>query len=222
MPCQADTVELESCNWSSFIKQAPVPGIISAEGRTYFYSDLSECSNKKGSCKTSAYLVKGDHVLVAQQNEHQACVWFGSHRRWRSNSGWVARDHIENVPLEPVSAADFVGVWLPLDGKHSEKDSWIKISQQPDGQLRVDGEAFWPAKDIAPYHLGAICDENGNAASATLQGNTLIWGGHTDEFECSGSMRLVNGALTVNDNNQCGGANVSFADIYMRTKRHLH
>ena len=222
LPCQADTVELESCNWLSFFEHPPVPGIISAEGRTYFYDNPSDCSHNKSACRSAAYLVKGDHVLVAQQNEHQSCVWFGSHQRWMSKSGWVARDHIESVPLEPISASSFVGEWLPLGGKHSEKGSWIKISQQSDGQLRVKGKAFWPAEDIAPYHIGEISDDDGQAASTTLQGNTLVWGDHAEDFECAGSMQLINGALVVKDNNNCGGANVSFTDIYMRTTRHFH
>lgn len=189
--------------------------IISAPGRTYFYEDVSDCPHQAETCRTSRYLVQGDHILIAQQDDRRVCAWFEG--RKYGTAGWIFRDRIEMTPVLPVSERDFIGHWRAGD------DS-ITIHQLADGRLGVTGDAYWPGKNVFPYHEGHISDldDDEHPTIGTLQGNVLSWGNPQEEYECAGHMTLVNGSLIVDDNSGCGGANVSFTDVYHRVPRAHH
>jgi hypothetical protein len=76
------------------------------------------------------------------------------------------------------------------------------------GTLRVEGEAFRHGVNPENVHTGEV---NGEAAPAA--GVLSL-----DDDICRATFRLVGPYLIVDDNGDCGGANVTFDGVYRKRK----
>jgi hypothetical protein len=99
--------------------------------------------------------------------------------------------------------------WL---GKWRYYDNSIEISKSGAGELAVKGNAFWQGLGDN-IHIGELDHK------AKPTGNILKLGeNETSEYDCKVTMRLLGKYLIASDNNNCGGANVTFSGVYRKTK----
>ncbi len=90
------------------------------------------------------------------------------------------------------------------------------MQRDADGEsLRVKGRAYWPARNLPPFHSGEV------TGSARPERNLLVLENKDApaEFRCQVRLSLVGPLLVVSDNRKCGGANVSFDGVYVRQGR---
>ncbi|WP_049855307.1 hypothetical protein [Dickeya fangzhongdai] len=177
--------------------------------KVHFYDDDSDkgCPENQALCQQKAYLINGDGVIVAQEKSGWSCVWYFG--RKSEFVGWLQSTYLEKQAIETVGVNAWIGSW-------SDGYSKINITRGKNSTLHIKGNTTWNG-GVSGYgesivHIGSI------SASATPNGNTLQWGDTREEFECSGVMQLINGNLIVEDNGECGGANVSFSSIYRLKK----
>lgn len=176
--------------------------------KIHFRDDVEACPDK-ASCMQKAYLVNGDKLLIAQKHENWVCGWyFGKTREF---VGWLPAKNIKAItPVKLPSQQDWLGTWKPIAGENE-----IRIRRATTkGTLAVDGDATWLGGETASgdrvIHVGEF------EGTATPSGAGLTIGNPKEEYDCVVNMRLVSGNLIVSDNNQCGGMNVSFSDVYRR------
>src|SRR5262249_40449274 len=92
------------------------------------------------------------------------------------------------------------------------------------GALRIEGDATFGAKDPARVRRGAVnmgsiegeVTPAGDRLSFAMGDGATLPVDKGDEFGCKGGMRRGGPWLIVNDNNNCGGFNVTFGGLYTR------
>ncbi len=180
-----------------------------ADQRVHFRDDAAGCP-ENDSCIRKAYLVNGDRLLVGNETDGWACVWyFGKEHEF---VGWLPAHHVRaQVAANAPEADDWTGRWVPIAGGNQ-----IVITRpSPTGPLAVEGEAIWQG-GINSYgervvHVGAF---EGKARPA---GDLLKISEGDDTYDCSVTLQHVAGNLVVTDNSHCGGMNVRFDDVYRKT-----
>lgn len=185
-----------SCDEWSF-PTAPGPlllGEVTRGPRLHFH-DASGAGCPAGpDCERGAYLVPGDRVLVAGVGEGFACAWFsggaGVTVGWLPADGLTARAHADAGP---------VGAW-------GARDADLAISREGE-QLLVSGTATWMSG--SSVHVGELDRE-----VLVEEGDALLL---DTDWGCHVRLRTVDRWLVVDDNNHCGGANVSFTGVYQRS-----
>ena len=169
------------------------------------------CPADGDACRQSAYLVPGDMVLVGKQNAAFSCVSYqsaaDSKQRW--TNGWLPAAALAPVTPEPApGAADWLGAWVHAGAE-------IDIKHAANGGLAVHGEAVYrAAQDI---HNGVI-----DAAAKPDQGVLAFADDGGVAFDKAGAdaclvrMRRAAALLVVEDNGNCGGADVTFTGFYRK------
>lgn len=174
--------------------------VVGAKGsRAYFHGDEEGCPGPK--CRTKAYVIPGDELIVSRSFGDWLCAWYQP-SKGSETVGWIPSHQLsvaETLESPPQSA------WL---GRWEFYYQTLDISRDAKtGLLRVEGEAFW--KGLGDnIHMGAV---NGNARP---EGNLLV----VEDDICRVTLRLVGASLVVTDNSDCGGVNVRFDGVY-RKKR---
>jgi hypothetical protein len=168
--------------------------------RAHFWGDDGACPNGPAAeCRLKSYLVGGDEVIVSRRYGAFVCAWFQP-RKGPETVGWLPAESVavgERAP-EPSLAA-WAGEW-----EFYENLVEIKRGRRA-GELTLAGQAYW--KGLGDnVHVGEI-----NATLAPRNGELLV-----RDDTCRVSLRLVGPYLVVDDNNECGGANVTFDGVYRR------
>ena len=169
------------------------------------------CPADGDACRQSAYLVPGDMALVGKQNAAFRCVSSqsaaDSKQHW--SNGWLPASALAPVTPEPAPAtADWLGAWVRAGAE-------IDIKQAANGGLAIHGEAiFRAAQDV---HNGVI-----DAAAKPEQGIVAFADDGGVAFDSAGAdsclvrMRRAAALLVIEDNGNCGGANVTFTGFYRK------
>lgn len=168
--------------------------------RTYFYSDDADCpGGSDAKCRRKAYLVAGDEVIVTRRFDRFICAWFQP-AKGSETVGWLPADRLA---LRDVDRNPPLALWM---GEWEFYDNSVSIRRgSRAGRLKLEGQAFWRGLGDN-IHVGEIGGEAApRAGEITLE----------DDI-CRVSLRLVGRFLVVNDNNHCGGHNVTFDGIYRR------
>lgn len=178
----------------------------SAKERAYFHDDTrDDCPAGKG-CQAKSYLVPENEVLISRVlNSDWGCAWY-TPRKGSPTIGWISMRRLDFLPGGlNLLAQDWLGNWKYYDNS-------ILISKGQGGELVVKGEAFW--KGLGDnIHIGELDD------TAKPTGNILKLGeNETSEYDCKATLTLVGKYLVASDNNNCGGANVTFSGVYRKTK----
>jgi hypothetical protein len=169
--------------------------------RAYFHrDDDDDCPQAGARCRGKAYVIPGDELIVSRTLGAWACAWYQP-RRGSETVGWVEASRLDISEAEARPAlADWLGEWTFYE-------NFVRIRRGPRaGQLAVEGQAYWRGLGDN-VHVGEI---GGEVAPA---GQTLA----LEDDTCRVGLRLLGPYLLVDDNNQCGGVNVSFDGVY--TKR---
>ena len=190
-----------------------------------------------GRCRTHHYLVTGDVALVTEVRGTLAHIVFvNGVGKW--SEGWLARAQLVRLPVSPEAQSGWAGTWAT-----DEKE--IKIWQsRGDGFLIAQGSATWgaddpdrvqrgavhlgdflakfrPHGDMAAFAEGDETDRETGLLFRDSEGNvhkTLAFEAKRT-FICKVRLRKTGIYLIVEDNGNCGGANVTFSDVYRRIRR---
>lgn len=175
---------------------------VSGADRVYFHRDMEGCPQGEG-CRTGAYVVPGDTVVISRLRRGFACAFYPG--RGGGTAGWVRIAPLRLLPVEanpPLSA--WIGGWS--SGGNPAIRFWEEL-----GALHVVGEAYWPgppgSHDWPSTHQGEIAgpvERAGHRAS------------YTDDALCEVNFTLLGDYLIAGSNRNCGGANVSFSAVYRR------
>jgi hypothetical protein len=173
--------------------------------KAFFFSDETGCPGKD-SCRTKAYVLPGDEVLVNQTAEGWVCAWYAGKKY--ETVGWLKASQVELLPAPGKPALlDWIGTW-----RYYDASGFIKIAAAEPGKLEASGEAFWhggPSGEVV--HTGEM------SGTAAPTGNRLILreDPQDDDF-CIVNLTLLGRYLIAADNQRCGGMNVSFTNVYTR------
>ncbi|NKQ09381.1 hypothetical protein [Pseudomonas sp. SST3] len=202
-------IEAYSCRngfFPAFAGQVQQAELVADSGqRVHFRDDAAGCPEDE-SCLQKAYLVDGDRLLVGNQADGWACVWYFAEKR--EFVGWLPASHIDIEASQTPTADDWIGRWVPIAGSNS-----IVISRpSPAGPLFAEGDATWygglNSHGERIVHVGAFAGE------ARPSGDLLKIAEGDDDYDCSVTLQYVAGNLVVTDNSHCGGMNVRFDDVY--------
>jgi hypothetical protein len=172
------------------------------------------CPAATAACRSNAYLVTGDLVLVGQTRGAFTCVSYQTRSRSKKLPGWT-RGWLPSATLTPVApaAAPAPSDWL---GNWDQRYAGIEIKPGGlGGRLRIEGIAAYPtARD---YHTGAIDAEvrPGTDSIAFLNDGWMPFETQCDSG-CRVRMHRIGDLLLVEDNGDCGGAGVTFTGLYHR------
>jgi hypothetical protein len=203
----AQAIEPLSCRNGFFPKtqnalQLATVNIANGE-KLHFYNDDEGCP-KSPQCKNKAYLVAQDTVIINAVTEGWACAWFQGKKR--ETVGWL---NVEKLQFQTANTdVQWTGKWKSYDNTIEIKNS--------NGKIQVVGAAFWTGAIVAGepvIHTGNI---NGELVTT---GNHATVSEGDDEFSCHAEFTLLGHYLIVADNNNCGGANVSFNGFYTKAAK---
>lgn len=177
------------------------------------------CPGPDESCASAAYVTPGDPVVVAGATGAYLCGSFvGRRPAGAFTSGWLPAAALADPASPPApKLAEWSGVWRA----GAEKRISIGGDRK---RLRIEGEATWGASDpqrveSGAVHTGAfeatVTPVGGTAGFATgPDGETLAFEAETQL--CKVRFWRLGPYLVAADNNRCGGANVTFTDVYRR------
>jgi hypothetical protein len=170
--------------------------------RVYFYGDDENCPNGKN-CRQKSYLVNNDEVLVSRTYGKYVCAWYQPKKGYET-VGWLPKDKLEFMPMVQ-GIESYVGNW-------SFYDSDIEIKKTKDSKIfDVKGNAFWKGINNN-VNIGELDDK------AKWNGDVLLYGeDDNDEYACKVKLKLAGKYLVVSDNLQCGGMNVTFSGVYLKS-----
>jgi hypothetical protein len=189
------------CRGGYFPHEGPHFGLarVTAE-KAHFVKDDDPCPSGSPACAEKAYLVKGDLVATSRNFGQWTCSAYPKGGR----TDWLKSSDLAVVPVEsrPVLTA-WQGRWI--NGNGSGFNTINLVPGKGAGTLAVDGHACW----------GEGCRHQGSvSANARPQGNAVAF--LDDDGGCKLSLVLLGNYLVATDNDQCGGMNVSFSDVYWR------
>jgi len=172
--------------------------------RIYFYNDAGTtdgCPRVDKSCRDRSYLITGQEVLVSKRVPGFACAYYPSKNG--GSAGWIEEDRLAREagrpdPHPPLSA--WRGKWI------SDPNS-ISLSVSK-GKLVGSGQAY--------YRTAETENDGEFDGTAAPQGNHVVFAAGSGQDDCRVSMVLVGPYLVVDDNNACGGMNVTFRGVYRR------
>jgi hypothetical protein len=169
------------------------------------------------------YVVAGDLLVASGSRGGFTRVTFvGS--KGRPTEGWIETRALVQVVLPPAKPAAWRGEWTGWDAE-------IEVGPAAAGKLHVEGSATWGGHDPVRVanggvHVGEFAvDAKPDADRLAFSIGDTAEGGSTarpvteapdDEFRCRVRLRLLGPYLLVEDNNMCGGANVTFTGTYRR------
>ena len=181
-----------------------------AKRKTNFFGDQGN--------PTSAYILRGDEVVVVSQTDKMACVEFSN-----ANSGglgWLKLADLGPIQKQTLKPADWAGNF-----QRDNLGSFVELKAQPGGVLSAKGGAYWAASAELAKKWGPNIGE--------LEGDGKIENGvvhigtpEKDGTDCTVDLRLLSkhyiivAKHTADDGSlSCWGHNVSFDGLYVRVKK---
>jgi hypothetical protein len=178
------------------------------------------CTAKSPSCERRSYVVAGDALLVTALSKGSACVAFltpkgGTVWGWLPASALAIRQ-----AATPPTQAQWIGTW-------DRNEASISFARAPNGRLKTTGWATWGANNPERVARGGI-NTSEVEGTAALTGDQIAFAigndGITLPYEaapqssCAIRMRRIGPWLLVDDNDDCGGMNVTFDGIYTKAR----
>lgn len=206
------------CEPAAFTDKIEVARVAKARPKLNFIRGAQErkdCPSLAPQCRSSAFLVGGDTVLVSRRRGDLACASY-TDAKGHNTAGWLPAATLEAVaPAEIPVPAGWTGTWKRIEAE-------IRIKPRLDGEIVVEGTAAWGSHDPDRVKRGTV--RSGEISSKVKPAGDAIFfsDAPVDSFEkapaseCAVRMRRVGPYLLVEDNSACGGVNVSFSGLYIR------
>jgi hypothetical protein len=181
--------------------------ISSKATRVHFVKDGSTqpgCPDHPPACTDKAYLVHGDRLILSTRRDAFICATYVNTKR-AARIGWLPVDALAYDMAKPIASTDWLGKW-----SYDEADITVKAGKT--GTLLIEGAATYGARNPDRVKRGAV-NTGAIEGEATPTGDRLNF---TMEFGCKVWMRRLGPWLVVDDDDNCGGINVTFRGIYTR------
>ncbi len=174
--------------------------------RAYFYGDQRDACPGGSNCRTKAFVVSGDEVVVGRSRGGFACAWYPS-PKGQPTVGWIKTSDLTFAPiLFDASAKAWLGDW-------SYGSNSIGFTEDGPGALKVKGSATWVGANPGNVHVGEL------DGLVVPKNGEISYSDGDDEYDCKATMRLLGSYLIVADNLKCGGLNVTFSGVYTTKRR---
>ena len=179
------------------------------------------CPSPESTCRLKAFLVPGDEVLINTTEGSYVCATFKA-QSGIVTRGLLPRAALQVVPPEQVSAQKWDGKW------RRDLEVEIVIESRKE-QVKVSGRATWGSSDPQRVKRGAV-NTGELSGSGKPRGQVLAIGYDPDRSGfpppedaasdiCAAQLEMYGRYLVVEDNGRCGGLNVSFTGLYVRSKQ---
>jgi hypothetical protein len=212
------------CNGFNALKDSPsltLGRVNSNAPRAYFLRngvEAGECPSDFPRCRERSYLVPGDRVVLSRTLGPFVCADFPDAQHF-PHTGWLLASVVTPEATAPPRLDDWIGNWVSV-----ESSIVVKPSRKP-GELWFSGEATWGTFDPERVRIGAIHEGSFEATAAPVGSDVSFAVGDDSalpveqgpEFACKVWMRRLGPYLLASDNVNCGGANVSFDGLYVRS-----
>ena len=218
--CAAD----KDCRGYDALKNKPVVDggrVTGGDQKTFFVkgeTDDKACPAGTAACQRKAFLVPGNIVLVSSRTGSFACVTFVNGKGIET-TGWMPTAALTmDAPASISPTRDWTGTWVRDEAK-------ITIKAGSGGALAIHGDATFGLHDPQRVRNGSVNvgEVSGSvAATGNRLGFTMGDDDRTlpidsgDDSLCRVWMQRAGDYLLVDDNNGCGGMNVSFRGTYVR------
>ena len=194
---------------------------VTGDGKTFFVKsemDDKACPADTSACRRKAFLVAGNGILVSDRAGAFVCATFVNGKGVET-SGWLPAAAIS---VDAKGAAPMPKDWL---GTWKREEATITIKPDAKDALAIDGDATYGAEDPDRVKRGAV-NMGSISAKGDPKGDGLAFAmgdddktlpvDKGDDTTCKVWMRRVGPYLLVDDNNNCGGMNVTFRGTYAR------
>ena len=203
--------------------QVAVARIATTQPRVHFIAGPDKrrpaCPSLQSNCKLKAFLVPGDEVLVnvTEQGPYVCATFKG--QNWIMTRGFLPRAALQVASPAQIPAQQWEGKW--------RRDSQAEIvTKSRDGAVEVSGTATWRGGDTQHGKPGPI--NTGELNGTGKPGGHVLAIGYDPERSafppseqeapdiCAAKLELYGRYLLVEDNQRCGGVNVTFTGFYVR------
>ncbi len=181
-------------------------------------TEALDCPSLDPTCQLPSFLVSGDTAIVTQSNEVRpfVCAIF------MSPKGVATTAYLDSRKLNFVKEAAKInspagyGKWVA-----ASVNATLTVRPGGDGFVIVEGEAYTNGSSPNFGTIGgAAFSFDSRAGYSDIQ---YSGGEKPSEYVpttdgCLIRMRLIGPYLLVEDNNRCGGHNVTFSSLYAKTK----
>lgn len=182
-------------------------GKVIGSGHLDLLTDMNGCPSSTKKCNGFGYVLPGDVVITGRTQGAYVCAFYPN--RSGGSAGWVEKVRLSPMPIDTKPALkDWAGRW-----KDGDNELVISLSH---GQLHVKGDAYWPSANPSPQDAPGGPNIGSVDASAQPDGNKLQLSEGSDADSCKVTATLLGTRLMVDDNNDCGGMNVTFRGVYQR------
>lgn len=206
------------CLPAVFGDKLAVARVVKSRGRVHFFNGAAArktCPRLSAECRTTTYLVGGDVVLTSDRRDGFVCVTYAN-SQGRDTGGWMPADALEAVSQDGIAVpSGWTGEWRRIEAQ-------INIKPSSGGAIAIDGSATWGGNDPGRVKRGTV-RSGAVSAVARPSGDTVFFTeGNASSFDSAGKdtcavrMRRIAQYMLVEDNDACGGINVSFSGIYVR------
>ena len=199
--------------YDSAYEQAALFKVMAAEReqRVYFYSHPNTCVDSKPcTARRKTYLVAGDVVFGGPENGGFRCAYYGSAK------GTLIAGFLPVKNLQPISGQDelsaqfLAGNWQMSLGPKLAPNT-IVIKTAGSGKVSATGSAYYQTAETV---------NEGSFESDSMMVNKgareLVFRDDSGA-DCQVTVHRKGPYLVVDDNRNCGGMNVTFGGIYVRT-----
>ena len=212
------------CSGTDSLKNNPFveSGKVTSGGpKTFFIkgeTDDKACPASTPACQRKAFLVSGNSVLVSGGTGAFACVTYVNGKGVETD-GWMASGALTmDPPGAAMLARGWMGTWVRDEAK-------VTIKAGSAGALAIHGDATFGIHDPQRVKNGSVNMARSRARLARRAiGSASLWA--TTATRCPSTRVTTARArygcsapgdyLLLNDNNNCGGMNVSFRGTYVQ------
>lgn len=204
LPLEAPVAEPESCvTYDHAYNAAPLMRVRGGSGDRVQMQDRAEACPATGACpwRRQGYVVGGDVVFASAPVNGFRCVYVGAASTGQLLAGFLPADRLEPQGEAGHVTPEFLkGTW--------RADEYSRIDFRQEGARAL-------ASGSATYGEGASTNMGEFEGEVALDGPGFAYQEAEDGCQVTGLRRGP--YLVVRDNNRCGGLNVTFNGIYVRT-----
>jgi hypothetical protein len=201
--------------YDSAYENAPQFKVTASQGeqRVYFYSRPDQCTGAKPCTeRKKTYLVPGDVVFGGPETGGFRCAYYGSSAKGVLIAGFLPVRNLQPIGDEGELSAEFLsGHWQMKISPDLTPDT-IEIKAAGADKVSASGEAYYQTTQTV--NEGGFESDNVTVA----KGAKNLVCRDSNNTDCQVTMRRRGPYLVVDDNRNCGGMNVTFEGIYVRTR----
>lgn len=171
-------------------------------------SDKPGCPSSAATCQRKGFLLAGNTVVYDNDATKSGfvCAAFVNPKGLETD-GWIPLSALKPI----TTSSDWVGKWK------RDTSGEIEITKKSATDVEVSGTATWGQGDnVHEGDIDADLDPRKIVQGFAISGDKQIPYAKAGQDDCAVMLKQFGPYLYVNDNNNCGGANVTFSGLYLR------